>query len=295
MSATKSEAVLAEADGRLTLQSGEVIEADLIVGADGVGSKVRVFAGFTAGPLVVHRRNPFAFDRSASFEGQASRRSRVGQHHRHVEFRARVSSASCIRPCQQGRTLSSVSMAPAADPAWLEGARWISRSVVEMFPFLEPCLEEAAKLQLRPATTSMRPPMLDSWVIGGGKVASRRRCRAMPCCPALAQGAGCSRWSTPSAWPRIWPKIPQSKDALVSWKKTSSVRSTDHTQALSGEYAVNRFAVRRATCLPTRPWFKRRAYDHDQARVFSGRRTSNRPSVRPLARAPAARPQVRKK
>ena len=43
---TNSEAVSAEADGRLTLQTGEVLEADLIVGADGVGSKVRDSLGF---------------------------------------------------------------------------------------------------------------------------------------------------------------------------------------------------------------------------------------------------------
>ncbi|TIU44518.1 MAG: FAD-dependent monooxygenase, partial [Mesorhizobium sp.] len=36
-----SEAVAADPEGRLTLQTGEVLEADLIVGADGVGSKVR--------------------------------------------------------------------------------------------------------------------------------------------------------------------------------------------------------------------------------------------------------------
>src|SRR5882757_9459039 len=43
---TSSEVVAADPSGTITLASGEVLEGDLVVGADGVGSKVRDSIGF---------------------------------------------------------------------------------------------------------------------------------------------------------------------------------------------------------------------------------------------------------
>src|SRR5215467_2261988 len=43
---TNSEVVKADPSGKIELASGEVLEADLVIGADGVASKVRDSIGF---------------------------------------------------------------------------------------------------------------------------------------------------------------------------------------------------------------------------------------------------------
>jgi 2-methyl-3-hydroxypyridine 5-carboxylic acid dioxygenase len=124
-------------------------------------------------------------------------------------------------------------MAPAADP---RGSRvpldlevW-----VEMFPFLEPCLVEAAKLQSA-RYDKYETTKLDSWT--RGKVALVGDA-AHAMCPALAQGAGCAIVNAYTLAQDV-EKGASVDDALVDWEK--GIRGiTDRTQHISKEYAANR-------------------------------------------------------
>lgn len=223
-----SEAVAADPAGRLTLHTGEVLEADLIVGADGVGSKVRDSIGFQQ-------------DRWISTDGiirlivpRMKQQLGDGEWDNTIDmwnFSPRVQRI-LYSPCNANELYLGL-MAPAADP---RGSRvpldlevW-----VEMFPFLEPCLVEAAKLQTA-RYDKYETTKLDSWT--RGKVALLGDA-AHAMCPALGQGAGCAMVNALSLAQDV-EATSSVEDALDAWEKR--IRPiTDRCQAISGQYAANR-------------------------------------------------------
>lgn len=223
-----SEVVGADPSGEIRLASGEVTKADLVIGADGVGSKVRDSIGFEQ-------------DRWTSVDGlirlivpRKKKELGHGEWDNTIDmwnFWPRVQRI-LYSPCNDDDLYLGL-MAPASDP---NGSRvpihlecW-----VEMFPFLEPVLIEAAKLKTarydRYETTK-----LDEWT--RGKVALVGDA-AHAMCPSLAQGAGCAMVNAYSLAMEL-EEIPDVEEALRSWEKR--VRPlTDRCQAVSGEYTANR-------------------------------------------------------
>lgn len=223
-----SEVVAATPAGALTLASGEVFQADLVVGTDGVGSKVRDSIGFEQ-------------DRWISKDGlirlivpRMKKELGHGEWDNTIDmwnFWPRVQRI-LYSPCNDNELYLGF-MAPAEDE---QGSRvpikfeyWL-----EMFPFLEPVLREAAKLQTarydRYETTKLK-----EW--GRGKVALVGDA-AHAMCPALAQGAGCAMVNALSLAMDL-EEVADVEEAIVTWEKR--VRPiTDRCQEISGEYAANR-------------------------------------------------------
>jgi 2-methyl-3-hydroxypyridine 5-carboxylic acid dioxygenase len=223
-----SEVVKADPSGTIELASGEKLEADLVIGADGVGSKVRDSVGFEQ-------------DRWISVDGlirmlvpRKKKELGHGEWDNTIDmwnFWPRVQRI-LYSPCNENELYLGF-MAPAVDPKGsavpIQFDYWM-----ELFPFLEPVLVEAAKKDTarydRYETTK-----LDSWT--RGKVALIGDA-AHAMCPALAQGAGCAMVNALSLAMEL-EEIPEVEDAVTSWEKR--IRPlTDRCQAISGEYAANR-------------------------------------------------------
>jgi 2-methyl-3-hydroxypyridine 5-carboxylic acid dioxygenase len=175
-----SEVVGADRDGTVHLASGETRKADLVVGADGVGSKVRDSLDFKQTRdksrdgitrLLVPRRKadlgPGDWDNVIDFWNLKPRVLRI-----------------LYTPCNE-QDLYLALMAPREDKQG-SGVPIDFELWAENFPQLRPVLEEAAKLRGR--YDGYETTVLDRWT--DGRVALIGDA-AHAMCPALAQGAGC--------------------------------------------------------------------------------------------------------
>lgn len=222
-----SEVVAADPSGSITLASGKVLKADLVVGADGVGSKVRDSIGFEQ-------------ERTMSRDGitrllvpRMKRELGAGEWDNVIDFwndDPRVLRV-LYSPCNDNELYLGL-MAPAADP---EGSRvplqldvW-----VEAFPFLEPVLAEAAKINGR--YDRYETSVLKDWTRGRVVLVGDAG-HAM--CPALAQGAGCAMVNAFSLATEF-ESNKSVEETVVDWERR--VRPlTDRCQQRSAHFAATR-------------------------------------------------------
>ncbi|MCK6210789.1 FAD-dependent monooxygenase [Georgenia sp. EYE_87] len=227
---TDSEVVAADPRGTVTLASGEVRRADLVVGADGVRSNVRDSIGFeqerwktrdgiTRFLVPRHKAElgPGEWDNVIDFWNLEPRYLRV-----------------LYVPCND-RELYIALGAPRADE---QGSRtpidldlWTS-----VFPELTPVLRSAA-VAPDPKYYGYQTTKLEHWSAGSvGLVGDA----AHAMCPALAQGAGCAMVNAYTlAVAATEAADGELEQALVDWERLERPY-TDRCQQRSADYAATR-------------------------------------------------------
>lgn len=222
-----SEVVSADADGSLKLANGEVRTADLIVGADGVGSKVRDSLGF-------QYKRTFSRDGIARVLVERDPELMGGEWDNVIDmwhFAPRVMRILYV-PCNE-RYLYLGLMAPMEDE---EASRTpiVLDAWAETFPRLLPALKRIAKME-NVRRDQYQTNELDSWT--QGKVALVGDA-AHAMCPALAQGAGTGMVNAYT----LAAMVSQADDIagfLPKWE--AHVRGvTDRCQSRSAYYAATR-------------------------------------------------------
>lgn len=228
-----SEVVGATPEGSITFANGSTAEADLVIGADGVGSAVRDSLGFQLDRqrsrdgitrfLVPRRKAELAelepdteWDNVIDFWNMAGRVLRV------------------LYTPANDQELYIALMSPAADAAG-------SRVPIDLelwkqeFPQLAPVLEDAAKISGR--YYGYQTTRVQQWT--DGKVALIGD-SAHAMCPALAQGAGCAMqnaWTLAEAASNAVDG--ELAEVLVEWERLERPY-TDRAQDRSQHYADTR-------------------------------------------------------
>jgi 2-methyl-3-hydroxypyridine 5-carboxylic acid dioxygenase len=222
-----SEVVAAHPDGRIELASGETRHADLVVGADGVASRVRDSLKFN----LVRDKSRDGITRLLVPRKKAE--LGPGEWDNVIDcwrFEPRVLRI-LYTPCDDEK-LYLAFMAPREDAQGsrvpLDADLWI-----EHFPHLKPVIEEAAKIVGR--YDGYETSRLETWT--NGRVALIGDA-AHAMCPALAQGAGCGMMNAYS----LAQSASEGGDleaALRDWELRER-GVTDRCQERSGWFAATR-------------------------------------------------------
>lgn len=223
-----SEVMSADPDGTITLGSGQVAKADLVVGADGVGSNVRDSAGFEVSRhkaqdglirLIVPRRkrelgNEAFWDNVIDFWNFEPRVQRV----LYVPANENDLYLGLMAPFG-----SDGSIVPIKLDCW-----------IDMFPFLEPVLVEAAKVTGR--YDRYETTVVNAWTRGRIALVGDA---AHAMTPSLAQGGACAMMNALSLAVFMEGGTENLADRLTAWEK-SERPLTDRTQERSKKLTVER-------------------------------------------------------
>jgi 2-methyl-3-hydroxypyridine 5-carboxylic acid dioxygenase len=228
-----SEVVSATESGTITLKDGSQLDADLVVGADGVGSNVRDSLGFT-------------YDRQHSRDGisrflVSRRKADLAAIEPETEWDNMIDfwnlEPRVLRVLYtpvNDKELYLALMAPAADS---EGTRvpidldlWTS-----IHPQLAPVLEEVARKEGK--HYGYQTTRLDEWTRGRVALVGDS---AHAMCPALAQGAGCSMVNAYTLAQTVSDNaLEDLPDVIREWERLERPY-TDRAQTRSQRYADTR-------------------------------------------------------